>query len=611
MMKKNPICLFVLLFVGVFASCSSERVVLFQDGTNALPMVALNANGKKGLIAKPEKSAYAYLAIDQQQLPLFGQRKSQWGGLSCWIHIAGDATQNATTKKNSGQAVPGQAAQGQAVQGQVAFGFLYQDDFDSSGKLKKQLADRPLARCVTTVVDGVIPAQESFTLSMVVPAQKLEQLRGVLVYSNTPVAISAAGLEPIKIGFQGGTSYHFSSGGGLWNRTAPLDDVDFSEGMADFQAATLSQTADGTMTPAINLHLSESPAMPETRSQQPQVQLNLGGENIRVRRSPGQRQVTLHCMGLENPYAPLVVEAGRNMVTGITMELVSAPVRSDGAVLEPLVTDPGMIPLWPQKAWRHRDYELFEWQQFPGLLFFDTADYQVQDDFFKRLAFFTEKTGYIGTLVSDKDLEGKHGFNAHDYRSETLAAFFTLAERTNFPLNQKELILRDILLHKGIIKKGATGYESGYGAVISLSQESAMYLRYTFVAHEGFHGIFFVREDFRRQVAAVYQNADPQSVRFLHRYFQLQASLNYNLEDSYLMHNEFMAYVLQQTVNRTGAYFADNLAQRGSMLRSEPELCSYIQSTKGEGFRLASEELSRFVFRNWGIEAGRVSLVSR
>ena len=166
MMKKNPICLFVLLFVGVFASCSSERVVLFQDGTNALPMVALNANGKKGLIAKPEKSAYAYLAIDQQQLPLFGQRKSQWGGLSCWIHIAGDATQNATTKKNSGQAV-----QGQAVQGQVAFGFLYQDDFDSSGKLKKQLADRPLARFVTTVVYGVIPAQESFTLSMVVPAQ--------------------------------------------------------------------------------------------------------------------------------------------------------------------------------------------------------------------------------------------------------------------------------------------------------------------------------------------------------------------------------------------------------------------------------------------------------
>ena len=89
MMKEIPICLFVFLLIGVFASCSSESVVLFQDGTNALPMVALNTNGKKGLITKPEKSAYAYLAIDQQQLPLFGQLKSQWGGLSCWKEIAG------------------------------------------------------------------------------------------------------------------------------------------------------------------------------------------------------------------------------------------------------------------------------------------------------------------------------------------------------------------------------------------------------------------------------------------------------------------------------------------------------------------------------------------
>lgn len=600
-MKKIQICLFVLWFIAFFASCSSESAVLFHDGINALPMVALNANGRKGLIARPEKSAYAYLVMDQQQLPLFDQLTSQWGGLSCWINIAGAATQSSTPKKDLEQ----------AVQGQVAFGFLYQDDFDSSGKLKKQLADRPLARCVTALVDGVLPAQESFTLSMVVPAQNIQNLRGILVYSNVPVSISAAGLAPIKVGFHGGLSYHFSSRGGLWNRTAPMPDLDFADALTDFQTAVSSQGTGGTMAAAINLHLSESPAMPEKRSQQPQVQLNLGGESILVRRSPGQRQVTFHCMGLENPYAPLVMEAGRDMVTGITLELVSAQISSDGAVLEPLVTDPGMIPLWPQKAWRHKDYELFEWQQFPGLLFFDTADYQVQDDFFKRLAFFTEKTGYIGTLVSDKDLAGQHGFNAHDYRSETLAAFFTLAEKTNFPLNQKELILRDILLHNGIIRKAAAGYESGYGAIISLSQESAMYLRYTFVAHEGFHGIFFVSEDFRRQVASVYQNADPQSLRFLHRYFQLQASLNYNLDDTYLMHNEFMAYVLQQPVNRTGAYFADNLAQRGSMLRAEPELCGYIQTSKGEGFRLASEELSRFVFRNWGIEAGRVSLVSR
>ena len=77
------------------------------------------------------------------------------------------------------------------------------------------------------------------------------------------------------------------------------------------------------------------------------------------------------------------------------------------------------------------------------------------------------------------------------------------------------------------------------------------------------------------------------------------------------MHNEFMAYVMQQSVAQTGPYFADNLAQRGSMLRGEPELCAYIQDTKGSGFTKASQVLSDYVFKRWGMESGRISLVSR
>ena len=44
----------------------------------------------------------------------------------------------------------------------------------------------------------------------------------------------------------------------------------------------------------------------------------------------------------------------------------------------------------------------------------------------------------------------------------------------------------------------------------------------------------YVDEEFRSLVAGVYQNADPQSLRFLHRYFSLQASLDYNINDTYL-----------------------------------------------------------------------------
>ncbi len=590
-----------MCLVALLASCSGESRVVFEDGEASLPMRSLNSNGRKGTIANPGQSAYVYLALDERQIPRLALAKEQWGGVSCRVTLV----RPLSTKAGSGT-VP--ASSESVPAGSLAFGFLYQEDFISPGKLKESLQERALVRCSTPLERGGIPAGEEITLSMVIPDGAIRDFRGILLYSSVPVAVVSAGLQPMQIGFSGNTAFHCSSQGGLWDRSSPITALDFAAARKDFTAAL---SADKGMAPLITLSLSASPDMPEKASRQPQVKFEVGGESIRLRRAPNQRKASFHGDGLENPFGAFSVTQGGEMVEGVAMTLGEMPVGDNGDVLEPLVTDPGMIPRWPREAWRHEDYELFEWEQFPGILFFDTADYKVQDDFFKRLAFYTEKTGYIGTLVSDRDLAGQHGFNAHDYRSETLAAFFTLAESSNFPLNEKELLLRDILLRNGIIEKAANGYGVGYGAVISLSQESAMYLRHTFIAHEGFHGIFFVDEEFREAVSVVYGNADSRSLRFLHRYFQLQASLNYNTDDTYLMHNEFMAYVMQQPAGNTGAYFADNLARRGSMLRSEPELCAYIQSSKGEGFRAASEALSKYVFGRWGLEAGRVSLVGR
>lgn len=597
----------VIMFISCL-SCSSESQVFFQSNLYLqtesfeateipldFPMEALNSNGKKGSILNPEKSPYIYLAVNQEQFPQLARVKDQWGGVSCQITLT-----KPLEDKNRGGV-------NHDTQGNIAFGFLYENDFTSSGKLNKSLADRPLARCLTPLESNHIPDGENISLSMVIPAEDFQDFRGILLYSTIPVSIVSVGLQPMEIGFSGTSSYFFPSQGGLWDRSHTSTNFDFTVAKKDF-AAVKAHDAFSLMT----LSLAPSPAMPEKKSQQPQLLFDIGGERIRLRRAPNQQKASFYGNGLENPFGVFSVLQGEDMVEAVSMTLQKLPGGNNGAVVEPLTTDPGMIPLWSQSSWRHQDYELFEWEHFPGILFFDTANYKVQDDFFKRLAFYTEKTGYIGTLVHDKELVGKHGFNAHDYRSETLAAFFSLAESTNFPLNEKEILLKDILLHNGIIKKVAGGgYESGYGAVISLSQESALYLRYTFVAHEGYHGIFFVNEDFRSMVASVYQNADQKSIQFLHRYFNLQASLNYNLNDTYLMHNEFMAYVMQQSVAQTGPYFADNLAQRGSMLRGEPELCAYIQDTKGAGFTKASQMLSDYVFKRWGMESGRISLVSR
>ncbi len=83
----------------------------------------------------------------------------------------------------------------------------------------------------------------------------------------------------------------------------------------------------------------------------------------------------------------------------------------------PIPADPGTILTWDRSQWRRPDFELFSWDRYPGVLIFDTASYNVQDDLFNRLAFFVEKAGHVGTIPSPASLAGLHGYNAHDYQA--------------------------------------------------------------------------------------------------------------------------------------------------------------------------------------------------
>ena len=57
---------------------------------------------------------------------------------------------------------------------------------------------------------------------------------------------------------------------------------------------------------------------------------------------------------------------------------------------------------------RHEKYELYAWNVRPEILIFDFVDYKAQSDYLKRLAFFTEKPGYTGTIATWEELEDKH-----------------------------------------------------------------------------------------------------------------------------------------------------------------------------------------------------------
>jgi hypothetical protein len=288
----------------------------------------------------------------------------------------------------------------------------------------------------------------------------------------------------------------------------------------------------------------------------------------------------------------------------------------------PIPADPGIILDYPLKAWRDRRYEVFQWPAFPQVLIFDTADYPVQDRLFKRLAFFVEKAGYQGRLLPDGEMEDLHGWNAHDYRAEDLARFFAQAEQEAFPLSAEERELQGILLENGILRRrggedppDAPAILPGIGAALSISRQSADYLRSRFMVHEGFHGLYFLDEDFREFSLRRWENLDAGAKRFLRSYFDSQ---RYALEAPYLMANEFMAYCLQQPVSQAGRYFGESLAaliDDNSWRRAVlPPAETTAQGTRvwpglARIFSREAEAFSAYVQGRWGFAAGRVRSV--
>ncbi|MDR2793117.1 MAG: hypothetical protein LBB61_05560 [Treponema sp.] len=277
--------------------------------------------------------------------------------------------------------------------------------------------------------------------------------------------------------------------------------------------------------------------------------------------------------------------------------------------LVPIPADPGIILAYKYGEWRDNRYEVFRWEGFPSLLIFDTANYQVQDKLFRRLAFFVEKAGYRGRLVSDQELEGQHGWNAHDYRAEDLAAFFERAEATHFPLLKEEQELEEILFANGILKREKNEkISAGSGAIISLSRESPDALRNQFMAHEGFHGLFFIDEGFYVFTKNRYDALTPVAKNFILSFFDYQ---HYDIKDNYLVLNEFQAHVLQQSANQSYWYFGGTLASR---LEASPWRRAILPKKDessgawpdiGKAFQTESAAFSNYVNERWGFSAGR------
>ncbi|WP_338370960.1 hypothetical protein [Treponema bryantii] len=486
----------------------------------------------------------------------------------------------------------------------LRYGFLGKDDFTIEGKfIKKKYPD---TRRIQIQADEK-NAPELFDVSFAV--QKNDNIEkftpeGFFVFSTVRCRVIAAIVVPAEIGFDYKAEIPFvgfACNGGV---------IDFTNKSFDFSGSSMVfpvQSNNKQSMPEFRVLLSDNPENKTTREHSVRVQMNVGGEKLYLNNVEAARELIIPTGALNTPFSRVEFTDNSECVESLIMRGTS--IAGD-EVLDPVRTDPGLILNYKTSQWRTADYELFEWDRFPQILFFDTRNYEVQDKLFRRMAFFVEKQGYKGRLLTNEELGDMHGYNAHDYSAESMARFFNKATEIGFQLNEEELLLKRILIHNKLFESDGLYVKANEGGLVSISRETPLWSRTNLLAHEGWHTIFFRDAEFRNFVSAVYYTFDPTSLEFLIDYFKSQPSLGYDINDEYLMHNEFMAYIMQQKLSEVSKYFV-HLANRGTVIDFTPELASYVRKTEGRGFEDAANALNDFVFDKYGIVCGNIALVNR
>jgi len=305
----------------------------------------------------------------------------------------------------------------------------------------------------------------------------------------------------------------------------------------------------------------------------------------------GGRALAVPYPALADPSASrVVVESAQGVRTAAFLPGEGAPLADLHAILA--------VPA-PVEG----DFALYRWDLLPGTLVLDFADYGIQDEYLKRLAFFAEKTGFRGRVASDVEIAGLHGWNAHDYPAATLAAFFNTARGSGLALNAAELRFLELLVSRGALIRDARGaITEGSGAVISISRESSPSLRRTFLDHEASHALFFQDPEYRLLSSRLWSGLGAESKRFWIAHLGWR---KYDTRDEYLCINEYQAYLVQQPAGSTRAYY-EALAERlGEAFGSESHRIEADAPFAIEAAVRDAATLDEYLRGRYGLSAGR------
>lgn len=585
--------LVVFLLIIIFFTVNRHKSAVHLEcietqGSSSL--IAINKYAQKGIIKDGQT---AFFKFSPHQLQLLSSVYEKYSTTSITVRI------NLLPKKNK-----------EHQNGFLKFGFLTEKDFTKSSKKNLVNISDSSHPLIQANLDN---APQIFDISLA--AQKQQDIKdyqknlpkGFFISSDYDCKIMAACAVPSEMGFDINYEvpfYGFAGNGGY---------LDFSNNTIDFSGASLVFPVENTSVssmPEFAITLDQTKENKSTLENKVLINFTLGGEKFSLKNVKTDSQIIIPSSALKSPFSRAEITQNSDQISSFILRATYNQPNSEGQVLIPIRTDPGLILNYNKSAWRTLDYEIFEWDRFERILFFDTRNYNIQDNFFKRMAYFVEKEGYKGTLLTNEQLQGKHGYNAHDYSAASMANFFNKALQENFTLNKEEEILKKILLENDLIEFDGTVFIPNEGGIVSISQESAPYLRSTFLAHEGWHTLFFKDEEFRNFTSAVYYTMDQTSIQFLKDYFKSQPGLGYDQNDDYLMHNEFMAYIMQQKISEVSKYFV-HLANRGSVIKYTPKLAAYVRNTEGKTFEDAALALNDFVFDKYQIIGGNITLISK
>lgn len=359
----------------------------------------------------------------------------------------------------------------------------------------------------------------------------------------------------------------------------------------------ISTTDDGSDFPGIELELAgEGIIILKNSKETNELRFSTGGKAEKV--------YIYQSLGRLNPEK--IIITGENN----DFDLISACIMPDVKERLSLPADIGHIIFSNFNINALNDWMVYSWNLVPEIIIFDTLDYKAQSRLFKRLAFFVEKPGYTGRLVTNEELKDKHGWNAHDYKPDDLADFFNEAEKKAFALNQEEIYLRQLLITQGIITEaiesaGSLPYQAGTGAVLSVSRETEANWRYRFLTHECLHGIFFTDSKFKSDVFDVYAELSADEVEFWKHLLDYR---RYDIQNDYLLVNEFMAYSLQQPINEVDEYFKGFLYKRMTTARPyETDFVASFDRNYPKSFRSAVLKLEKVLHDHTGRMAGHLA----